>query len=61
MVFALICDGIGGLDGGEIASGFVAERMTEWFYKEALNLLKKGIKGRKKNRKNQDSGVLYWL
>ncbi len=42
VVFALICDGIGGLWGGEIASGFVAERMTEWFYKEALQMIKKG-------------------
>ena len=51
VVFALICDGIGGLDGGEIASGFVAERMTEWFYKEALNLLRRH-KGRKKIEKS---------
>ena len=42
VVFALLCDGIGGLWGGEIASGFVAERMTEWFYREALPMIKKG-------------------
>ncbi|MCI6553077.1 MAG: serine/threonine-protein phosphatase [Lachnospiraceae bacterium] len=42
MLFAAVCDGIGGLWGGEKASGFVAERMTEWFYKEAVILLKKG-------------------
>lgn len=36
ILFALICDGIGGLEDGESASGYVAERMTEWFYKEAL-------------------------
>ena len=29
VVFALVCDGIGGLEQGETASGFVAERMTE--------------------------------
>ncbi len=45
-VFALVCDGIGGLRQGEVASGFVAERMTEWFYTEAVRMLKK-----KKNRK----------
>lgn len=44
-VFALICDGIGGLWRGEQASGFVTERMTEWFYAEALPMMarNKGI------------------
>ncbi len=46
-VFALVCDGIGGLQQGEEASGFVAERMTEWFYTEAIRMLRKK-KGRKK-------------
>ena len=41
VVFAVVCDGIGGLDYGEVASGFVTERMTEWFYKEALMMLKR--------------------
>lgn len=47
VVFALICDGIGGLRQGEIASGFVAERMTEWFYAEGVGMLKRK-KGRRK-------------
>ncbi|NLL76521.1 MAG: serine/threonine-protein phosphatase [Clostridiales bacterium] len=46
VVFALICDGIGGLWRGELASGFVAERMTEWFYAEALPMIE-----RKKSKK----------
>ena len=50
VVFAVICDGIGGLDYGEVASGFVTERMTEWFYKEALMMLKRH-KGRRKIEK----------
>ena len=50
-VFALICDGIGGLENGEAASGFVAERMTEWFYKEALMMMKRH-KGKKKIEKS---------
>lgn len=50
-VFALVCDGIGGLEGGEVASGFVAERMTEWFYKEALLMLKRH-KGKRKIEKS---------
>lgn len=47
VVFALVCDGIGGLADGERASGFVAERMTEWFYREALMMIKRH-KGKKK-------------
>ena len=47
VMFALICDGIGGLAQGETASGFVAERMTEWFYTEAIRMMKQK-KGRKK-------------
>lgn len=56
-VFALVCDGIGGLDCGEAASGFVAEKMTEWFYKEAIMMLKH----RKSGKKIEKSGlrVLY--
>ena len=50
VVFAVVCDGIGGLDYGEVASGFVTERMTEWFYKEALMMLKRH-KGRRKIEK----------
>lgn len=40
-LLVLVCDGIGGLCDGENASGFVAERVTEWFYKEALVMLEK--------------------
>lgn len=47
VIFALICDGIGGLEQGEVASGFVAERMTEWFYTEGVRMLRKK-KGKKK-------------
>lgn len=41
ILFAVVCDGIGGLWQGETASGFVTERMTEWFYTEALYMLHK--------------------
>lgn len=34
----LVCDGIGGLPEGETASGFVAERLTEWFFREGIRL-----------------------
>ena len=31
LIFAAVCDGIGGLRAGECASGLVAEQLTEWF------------------------------
>lgn len=34
--FAVVCDGVGGLEEGETASGYVAEELTEWFYRQAL-------------------------
>lgn len=46
-LFALVCDGIGGLQEGETASGLVAERMTEWFYRECMSMLRRH-KSRKK-------------
>ena len=56
VMFALICDGIGGLWGGEEASGFVTERMTEWFYKDALTMIRK-----KKRRKRIEKAGLRAL
>ena len=35
LVFAAVCDGIGGLPEGECASGLAAEQLTDWFYREA--------------------------
>lgn len=36
----LVCDGIGGLPEGETASGFVSERLTEWFYREGIGRMR---------------------
>ena len=36
VTIALVADGIGGLSEGEIASGYVAEELTGWFYEEAV-------------------------
>lgn len=47
VILALVCDGIGGLFEGETASGFVAERITEWFYREALIMLGKNKSAKK--------------
>lgn len=46
-VLALVCDGMGGMDEGETASGYVAERMSCWFYEELPLLLERrvGMKG----------------
>lgn len=44
---AVVCDGMGGMDEGETASGYVAERISCWFYEELPLLLEKriGMKG----------------
>ena len=39
LLLALVSDGIGGLERGEDASGFLAEEMKEWFYEEALEIV----------------------
>ena len=53
VLFALVCDGIGGLEEGETASGYVAERMTEWFYGECMDMLC----GRKVKKKLEKAGL----
>lgn len=37
--FLLVCDGIGGMPEGESASGFVTEKLTEWFYRDCIDLM----------------------
>lgn len=39
---AVVCDGIGGLAEGEIASGYVIERLTANFYRQLVGLIGKG-------------------
>lgn len=46
VLLAVVCDGIGGLDQGENASGYVGERFMEIFYGELLPLIQRR-KGRK--------------
>lgn len=57
VVLAAVCDGLGGMDAGEIASGYVAERLSIWFYDELPVLLEK--KRRKKSIENALLRVLY--
>ncbi len=46
VLLAVVCDGIGGLDQGENASGYVGERLMEIFYEELIPLIQKR-RGRK--------------
>ena len=34
VTLAAVCDGVGGLKEGETASGYMAEMLIVWFYKE---------------------------
>ena len=44
ITMALICDGMGGEDKGELASGYLVECLSVWFYDELPGVLKKGFK-----------------
>ncbi|MGN0346490.1 MAG: PP2C family protein-serine/threonine phosphatase [Lachnospiraceae bacterium] len=43
VLMAILCDGIGGLQHGEMASGYIVETLTIWFYDELPFLLKRNI------------------
>ncbi|MBR5420534.1 MAG: serine/threonine-protein phosphatase [Lachnospiraceae bacterium] len=40
LTMALVCDGMGGEEAGELASGHVVERLSVWFYDELPELLR---------------------
>lgn len=42
VLLAMVCDGIGGLAGGEIASGYVAEEVLKWFYEDGMKAMRFG-------------------
>lgn len=42
MLLAAVCDGMGGHEEGETASGFVAEQLVAWLYAEVLKLMETG-------------------
>ena len=42
VLMAIVCDGIGGLWKGEVASGYVIERMVACFYRQIVDLIGKG-------------------
>lgn len=43
IAFAVVCDGMGGLQQGEIASGMLNNKYEEWFRRELPALLKAGL------------------
>ena len=50
---AMLCDGMGGMDRGEIASGYVTERVGVWFYDVLPNVLKSGYRAGKVSKSLQ--------
>lgn len=42
VLMAAVCDGMGGLAQGEKASGYVTERLQEWYYESLLRAVQKG-------------------
>ena len=41
VLMAAVCDGMGGLTQGEYASGYVTQRLQEWFYESLLRAIQK--------------------
>lgn len=41
VLMAAVCDGMGGLQQGEAASGYMTERLQEWFYGSLMRLIHK--------------------
>lgn len=41
VLMAAVCDGMGGLAQGEVASGYVTRRLQEWFYQSLLRAIRK--------------------
>lgn len=56
VVFALVSDGIGGLEEGETASGYIAEKLVEIFYKQIMSLI-----GRRKGKRSIKKSILRCL
>lgn len=54
ILFAVICDGMGGLEKGEVASKEVIGRLGKWFHEELPQMLYEGLKEEKLRKKWKD-------
>lgn len=54
VLFAIICDGMGGLEKGEVASKEVIGRFAKWFHEELPQMLYKGIQEEKLQKRWKD-------
>ena len=54
ILFAVICDGMGGLEKGEVASKEVIGRLEKWFHEELPQMLYEGLKEEKLQKKWKD-------
>lgn len=41
VTLAAVCDGLGGMEEGETASGYMIEEISKWFYQDLLTVLKR--------------------
>lgn len=44
MIMACVCDGLGGLEQGEVASGYLVEKITDWFYHAFMRECQCGVR-----------------
>lgn len=54
ILFAVICDGMGGLEKGEVASKEVIGRFAKWFHEELPQMLYEGMREEKLQKKWKD-------
>lgn len=50
---ACVCDGLGGLEEGEVASGYAVECIAKWFYREFMKCVGRGAGKREIQRAGQ--------
>ena len=43
ILFAVVCDGIGGMQDGEYASGLVVTELKQWFFDEGVDIIRRSI------------------
>lgn len=63
VLLVCVCDGMGGLEQGEVASGYIVEEVSKWFYQVLLPIIKKTKQGsRRRTYKIKKAGFrLFFL